>query len=487
LPLSRLLQTQQRLPNDDNDGEDEKDDEKDEYVEPQEGALEGVTDGLGTRQIGIVLQVFPPLAHALLVLLARAALEDEEDQLDDDEEDDEDEENPRSVVGQQQSGQIEGYEYGRDGADMADGSRNQINPFPNAVAAGMLVRVVGPEEEDDGLEEDADPDDDEEDGIVAVIPVPDPAEVQEPEEQADDGEDNGDVEEGAMPRQPDLLAADGRVGPHAAVEGDEQDVDAHEADPGDQIRQDVGLEQGTPVPADGVLVAEADAGSEVDGRGGRQRMRRIRFFGQVVAVAHLVADGDPDVRLVDVAQIQDLLLLALGNALPLEDAADARLVIFALDVGQRMLLQQGIDVVFVAHVQDGHRRQLLPLVAHVGVEALADDGVVIAETVVLGEAQRHPTLGRRRQLELDDVADLLPAGVPVALRLHVVVLAPLEAAFRRAALRQIEGASLDLRVFVRRRRHGRLHAAAGKEGGEEEQARNDEEEGEESRLSRRCR
>ena len=65
-----------------------------------------MADGLRARQIGIVHQIFAPFAHALLVLLTRAALQDEEDQLNDDEEDDEDEQNPRRVVGQKQSVEV---------------------------------------------------------------------------------------------------------------------------------------------------------------------------------------------------------------------------------------------------------------------------------------------------------------------------------------------------------------------------------------------
>lgn len=89
------------LPDDDDDGEDEKNYEEHEDVQPKQGALEGVADGLRARQIRIVNQIFAPFAHALLILLASATLEDEEDQLDDDEEDDEDEQNPRSVIRKQ--------------------------------------------------------------------------------------------------------------------------------------------------------------------------------------------------------------------------------------------------------------------------------------------------------------------------------------------------------------------------------------------------
>jgi len=180
-----------------------------------------VADGLRARQIGIVHQIFAPFAHALLVLLTRAALQDEEDQLNDDEEDDEDEQNPRRVVGQKQSGQIKRDEDGGHGANMSDGSWNQVNPFPNAVAARVLLGVRRSEEQDDRLKKHADPDDDEQHRVMAVIPVPDPAEVEEPKQQTDDGENDGDVKKRAMPGQPHFLAADRRVRPHAAIKGDE--------------------------------------------------------------------------------------------------------------------------------------------------------------------------------------------------------------------------------------------------------------------------
>lgn len=65
---------------------------------------------------------------------------------------------------------------------MPNSPGKQVNPLPDAVAAGILFGIGRAEEEDDRLQEDANPDDDEKNGIMAVIPVPDPAQIQEPEE-----------------------------------------------------------------------------------------------------------------------------------------------------------------------------------------------------------------------------------------------------------------------------------------------------------------
>jgi len=396
--------------------------------------------------------------------------------LDDDEEDDEDEQNPGGVVGQQQSGQIEGYEDGGHGANVSDGSRNQVNPFPNAIAAGMLVRVGRPEKEDDGLQEDADPNDDEEDGVVTVMPVPDPAQVEEPKQQADDGEDDGDVEKGAVPGQPHFLAADRRIGPHAAIKSDQQDVDAHKSDPGDQIRQDVGFQQRAPRPADALLrVAQTDAGGKIHRRRVGKWMLGIHRLGKLIH-AHFRSRGDPQMRLFDVAQIQNLLLLPLRNSLPPEGASNALHVIFAPGLGDRVRIQSGVDVVFVAHVENFHAAQFFLLVAGVGIDALTEDGVVVAQSVVLGKAQRYPARRGRRQLEFDHiVADRLPTDVLVAHRFVEVLFASPEAAFAHAAFFHVEGTGFDSRpILGLRRRFGRH--PRGKEEEVEEETRKEKRE-----------
>jgi len=157
-------------------------------------------------------------------------------------------------------------------------------------------------------------------------------------------------------------------------------------------------------------------------------------------------------RLLDVAQIQDLLLLPFGDSLSFKDASDAFHVIFSFGSADRMLFQFRVDVVLVAHVQHGDASQLFLLVALRRFHALTDDGVIVAQPVVLGEAQRHPSFRRRRKLEFDDVTFGLPTGVFVALRLVGVVFATLEASFGFAAFRQIEFADFDLRQVFRCRR-----------------------------------